>query len=174
MVVPSHVVRGRSSWAASSEAASSWPAPSGLGGRAESSLWLTQRFAEGQNYSIDLEASRAVCRVWSRPDLDTAQGAAQAVEKIVLFRRLAQGNIREMLFDLTRAPAVTGPITQAALGEMMQAWEQAGKPIAVVSGAVSIQQLQLRRLVTTFAPQQGALFTALEDATAWLDSRHNR
>jgi hypothetical protein len=134
-------------------------------------LSAVQRFAEGQNYSIDLEGPRARCRVWSRPDLDSAQGAALAVEKIALFQRLAQGDAEDMLFDLTHAPAVTGPKTQEALGQMLLAWEQAGKPIAVLSGPLSIQQLQLRRLVATFAPQHGALFTALDEARAWLDAR---
>ena len=133
-----------------------------------------QRFAEGQNYSIDLEGTRARCRVWSRPDLDSAQGAALAVEKIALFQRLAQGDAREMLFDLTLAPAVTGPKTQEALGQMLVSWEQAGKPIALLSGPLSIQQLQLRRLIATFAPQQGALFTSLDEARAWLDARAPR
>lgn len=157
MVLPSPAVRARSS-----------------GPRSEPPPAISLRFAEGQNYSIDLEGSRAVCRVWSRPDLDTAQGAAQAVEKVALFQRLAHGNTREMLFDLTRAPAVTGPVTQAALGDMLQAWELASKLIAVVSGPLSIQQLQLRRLLTTFAPQHGSLFTSLEDAIAWLDARSER
>jgi hypothetical protein len=135
---------------------------------------MVQRFAAGENYSIDLDGPRAMCRVWSRPDLDSATGAALAVEKISLFQRLAQstgqGSARELLFDLTQAPAVTGPKTQDALGQMMSAWEQAGKRIAVVSGPLSMQQLQLRRLVTTYAPQHGALFTSLDEAKAWLDA----
>src|SRR5690606_18796811 len=106
--------------------------------------------------------------------LDSARGAALAVEKVALFRRLAQGNAREMLFDLTRAPVVTGPITQAALGEMLQAWEQASQRVAVVVGNVSIQQLQLRRLQTTFAPHWGVLFTSVEEAAAWLDAAAER
>jgi hypothetical protein len=137
-------------------------------------LSAVQRFAEGQNYSIDLEGPRARCRVWSRPDLDSAQGAALAIEKIALFKRLAQGDTREMLFDLTQAPAVTGPKTQEALGQMLAAWEQADKPIAVLSGPLSIQQLQLRRLVATYAPQHGALFTTLDEASAWLDADARR
>lgn len=133
-----------------------------------------QRFAAGQNYSIDLEGSRARCRVWSRPDLDSAQGAKLAVEKIALFQRLAQGDTQDMLFDLAQAPAVTGPKTQEALGQMLAAWEQAGKSIVVLSGPLSIQQLQLRRLVATYAPQQGALFTTIDEANAWLDARAQR
>src|SRR5690606_38916275 len=69
MVVPSHALRGRPSGGA--------PATSpGPMGRGEAAASMAQRFAEGDNYSIELEGSRAVCRVWSRPDLDSARGAA--------------------------------------------------------------------------------------------------
>jgi hypothetical protein len=129
---------------------------------------MIKRFAEGLNYSIDLDDLTATCRVWSRPDLTSAQGAALAQEKVSLFQRLAQGPAAGMLFDLTQAPVVIGPKTQEALGEMMRAWQIAGKPIAVVVGPQSIQQLQLRRLLSEAAPDRGALFTTSEEASAWL------
>jgi hypothetical protein len=131
---------------------------------------MTRRFAEGLNYSIDIDGSKAICRVWSRPDLDSNIGAQLATDKIALFRQLASGDILGLLFDLSQAPAVTGPKTQQALSEMMQAWQEAKKPVAVVAGGNSIQQLQLRRLISTFAPDQGALFGSAEEAAAWLDS----
>jgi hypothetical protein len=132
---------------------------------------MIRRYAEGLNYSIDLDEARAMCRVWSRPDLDSTQGAALAVEKITLFQRLANGIAESMLFDLSEAPAVTGPKTQAALSTMMATWESARRAIAVVSGPNSVQQLQLRRLLSTSAPDYGALFTSVDEASAWLDSR---
>lgn len=131
---------------------------------------MTQRFAEGMNYSIDLEGSMAICRVWSRRDLDTATGAQLATEKIGLFQRLASGDTAAMLLDLSQAPVVTGPKTQGALGEMLKAWQEVSKPVAVVAGSHSIQQLQLRRLIQTFAPNQGALFGSAEEAAAWIES----
>jgi hypothetical protein len=132
---------------------------------------MSQRFAEGANYSIDLDGEIALCRVWSRPDLDSTVGAQLAMDKIGLFQRLAAGVTLGLVFDLSQAPAVTGPKTQQALGAMLAAWQSAGKPAAIVSGSHSIQQLQLRRLITTFAPDQGALFGSMEEASAWLDSR---
>jgi hypothetical protein len=132
---------------------------------------MTKRFAEGLNYSIDIDGSKAICRVWSRPDLDSSTGAELATQKIALFRRLASGEVLGLLFDLSLAPVVTGPKTQQALSEMMLAWQEAAKPVAVVAGGNSIQQLQLRRLISTFAPDQGALFGSAEEAAAWLDSR---
>ena len=131
---------------------------------------MTQRFAEGMNYSIDLEGSIAVCRVWSRRDLDSATGARLATEKIGLFRRLAGGATGAMLLDLAQAPVVAGPKTQGALGEMLKAWQDVSKPVAVVASSHSIQQLQLRRLIQTFAPNHGALFGSIEEAAAWLES----
>lgn len=131
---------------------------------------MTQRFAEGMNYRIDLEGLMAVCRVWTRPDLDSATGAQLATEKIALFRQLAGGETGAMLLDLSQAPVVTGPKTQGALGEMLKAWQDESKPVAVVAGAHSIQQLQLRRLIQTFAPSQGGLFGSAEEAAAWIES----
>ena len=131
---------------------------------------MTHRFAEGMNYSIDLEGSMAVCRVWSRRDLDSATGAQLAMEKIVLFKRLAAGDTAAMLLDLSQAPAVTGPKTQSALGEMLKAWQEVSKPVAVVASSHSIQQLQLRRLIQTFAPSEGGLFGSADEAAAWIES----
>lgn len=132
---------------------------------------MTQRFAEGMNYSIDLDGSIAHCRVWSRPDLDSAKGAQLATEKIGLFRVLAKGDAaKSMLLDLSSAPVVTGPKTQAALAEMLKAWQEVSKPVAVVASSHSIQQLQLRRLIQAFAPTCGALFGAAEEAAAWIES----
>jgi hypothetical protein len=132
---------------------------------------LTTRFAEGANYSIDLVGLTAVCRVWSRPDLDSAAGAQLAAEKVSSFQALARGKNLGMIFDLSLAPAVTGPKTQQALGEMLKAWEDANKPIALVAGSNPVQQLQLRRLISTFATSRGALFASVDEASTWLAAR---
>ncbi len=131
---------------------------------------MTHRFAEGMNYSIDLEGSIAVCRVWSRRDLDSATGARLAMEKISLFRKLARGGTAAMLLNLSEAPVVAGPRTQAALGEMLKAWQDESKPVAVVATSHSVQQLQLRRLIQTFAPSQGGLFGSADEANAWIEA----
>jgi hypothetical protein len=135
---------------------------------------MITRYAEGLNYHIDLDGSRAICKVWSRPDLDSARGAALAVEKIAHFQRLARGDADSMLFDLSQAPPVTGPKTQKALSDMLDSWQNAKKPIALVAGPQSIQQLQLRRLLATAAPDTGALFTSLDQAHSWLDGERER
>src|SRR6187549_1779644 len=119
---------------------------------------MTQRFAEGKNYEIDVTGSLATCRVWSRPDLDSAEGAQLAAEKIAVFQRLSASTVQALVLDLSRAPPVTGAKTQESLGAMLRAWQDAAKYVAVVAGSNSMQQLQLRRIITTSAPDYGKLF----------------
>ena len=132
---------------------------------------MTQRFAEGMNYQIDVQGVLATCRVWSRPDLDSTQGAQLAHEKIGLFRKLAASAVQGLLLDLSRAPRVTGAKTQDALGAMLKAWQDAAKYVAVVTTTHSMQQLQLRRIIATFAPDYGRLFDVAEQAEAWLAAK---
>ncbi len=126
-----------------------------------------QRYAEGANYSIELEGVLAVCRVRSRRDLTMEEGARLVSEKVALFRKLAAGASAGMLFDLSAAPAVIGPKTQEALGKMLGVWQLARKPIALVSGPNAMQQLQLRRLAASFA-ESVAVFESEPAARDWL------
>jgi hypothetical protein len=128
------------------------------------------RYAEGANYTIDVEGRLAVCRVRCRRDLTMQEGAQLASEKVALFRKLATGDTQAMLFDLSAAPAVIGPKTQDALGKMLQVWQLASKPIALVSGTNALQQLQLRRLAAGFA-EVAALFETEPPARDWILSR---
>ena len=129
---------------------------------------MTDIYAEGGNYCIELDAGVAYCRVWARPDLDSAAGARFALEKVRHLEALSLGAARGMILDLSAAPPVAGPSTQASLGQMLSSWERAKRPIAVVGGSNQIQLLQLRRLVTSHAPSYGSLFTELPAARAWL------
>jgi hypothetical protein len=129
---------------------------------------MTQRFAEGKNYEIDVTGSLATCRVWSRPDLDSTEGAQLAAEKIAVFQRLSTSTVHGLLLDLSRAPPVTGAKTQESLGAMLKAWQDAAKYVAVVAASNSMQQLQLRRIITTFAPDYGKLFDVARQAEEWL------
>lgn len=128
------------------------------------------RYAEGANYSIDVEGALAVCRVRSRRDLTMEEGARLASEKVALFRKLAAGTTKGMVFDLSAAPAVIGPKTQEALAQMLGVWQLARKPIALVSGSNAMQQLQLRRLAAGFA-ETAAMFETEPQAREWLLKR---
>jgi hypothetical protein len=125
-------------------------------------------YAEGGNYRIDLDAAIAYCQVWARPDVDSSVGAGFARETAQHFEALSLGLARGIIFDLTLAPPVTGPVTQESIGRMLEAWERAGRPMAVVVGGNQVQVLQLRRLVAAHAPRCGSVFTALTSARAWV------
>lgn len=131
-------------------------------------LAMTEIYADGGNYCIELEDSFAYCRVWTRPELDSAAGARFASEKVSHFEALSRGAAHGMLFDLSAAPPVAGPSTQASLGQMLAAWERVRRPVAVIAGANHVQLLQLRRLVASHAPRCGAVFTELSAARTWL------
>ena len=130
-------------------------------------LTVVAKFAKGNNYEIHLEGTLARCRVWRRPDLTMAQGAECAREKVAHFRALAGGRAKTMLFDLSEAPVVAGPKSQAALGEMFNAFERAHKRIAIVSRD-GMQELQLSRLANEQASTRGRVFTDREAAIRWL------
>ena len=128
---------------------------------------MTAPYAAGGNYRIEIERGVATCRVWRRPDVDAATGALYAQEKIAHFEALARGPVRGMIFDLREAPPVTGPRTRAAIGEMIGAFERAGRRIALVAGEHPTQRLQLRSVVDELAPMHGRVFHDVASATAW-------
>lgn len=128
-------------------------------------------YAEGGNYRIELRGGVAFCSVWRRPDVDSATGAEFARQKIAHFQKLARGEAAGMIFDLREAPPVTGPKTQEAIGQMLQAFEVAGLPMAVVVGDHSVQRLQLTRLVSEVAPARGGVFRTSEEAEAFVRGR---
>jgi hypothetical protein len=132
---------------------------------------MADRF-EGDNFSIerDPKEPRVVrCRVWKRPELDSAAGARCAEEMAGHLRRYAADPTGPvgLLFDLTDAPPIFGPRTEAALGAMIGAWERASKRVAVLTRE-RIQELQLRRVVGENAPRGGDVFTSPEPALAYL------
>jgi hypothetical protein len=129
---------------------------------------MLEIYADGGNYCIELEDAFAYCRVWARPDLDSAAGARFASEKVRHFEALSRGAANGMVFDLIAAPPVAGPSTQESLGQMLAAWELAKRPIALVAGSNQIQLLQLRRLVASHAPRCGVVFTEVPAARAWV------
>lgn len=130
---------------------------------------MTEHYAEGENFAIDLIGTMAVCRVWSRPDTDSATGARFAQRKIAIFRRLAREGHCGLLFDLRKAPSVTGPKTQAALAAMLVPWERACKPVALLLGPSPMQSLQMKRLVGDACLTVVEVFQAEDEAVAWLE-----
>jgi hypothetical protein len=51
---------------------------------------------------------------------------------------------------------------------MLDCWEAARRPIAILTGENKVQLLQLKRLVASHAPRHGAVFGDLELARSWI------
>lgn len=120
-------------------------------------------YATGGNFEILVEGDVATCRVWKRPDVDSATGAQFAEAKIQHFAALARAGT-PMVFDLSDAPPVAGPKSTAAIGRMLAAYQAAGVTIVLVAGDNATQRLQLRRLVEEHAPTQGQIATSRTEA----------
>jgi hypothetical protein len=120
----------------------------------------------GDNYSFGATPNgRAVCRVWRRPDLPSADGARSAEEMGALMRNAASRTESVgMLFDLRDAPFIAGPRTEAALTAMLASWDQARKRCVIVLSDNPMQQLQMKRLVEKHAPRYGLATPILADA----------
>ena len=116
------------------------------------------RFAETENYSIEIDGDVALTRVWKRPDLDSATGARLAGEMAADIGRLvADGRIKKLVFDVTAAPPVAGPKTTETLAKLLTTCERANVDIEVVVTNDAVQTLQFKRLIAEHAPKRGKL-----------------
>jgi hypothetical protein len=126
-------------------------------------------FATGGNFEIVLTHGIAVCRIWMRPDVTREEGAGFAQQKVALLSDLARRPrlvAKGLLLDMREAPPKWGPVTQVALEQIFQAWEQAGRHIGVLTCADPIQAMILRQTFKSTAPTCGRIFTAIEQAAA--------
>jgi hypothetical protein len=124
-------------------------------------------YASGGNYRIDLVRTIAWVRVWKRPDLTREQGSELAREKIALLRKLAQGPrsmAKAMLLDMRDAPTSWGPVTQAALTEILAAWETAGRRVSVLLSSDPVQGVLMRPLLKQVAPTMARSFLVEAEA----------
>jgi hypothetical protein len=88
----------------------------------------------GENFEIVADARVARCRVWQRPDLSHAAGAACAEETMRLCEQIASEGTHALLMDLREAPPAAGPRTQKAHGTIFGWFEKAGRRVAVLVG----------------------------------------
>lgn len=136
---------------------------------------MTRLHTEGSNFRIDLDDGTAICRVWSRPEDSSEEGARAAQQMDSTIRALlASGRATRLLFDVSEAPPVVGPVTEAALGSLFAAWEKAGRPVAVLGRAHATMRLQFKRMLATHAKSQGAFFEEAQSAGDWLAARSVR
>lgn len=127
-------------------------------------------FASGGNYTAEVIRGIAICRVFMRPDLSREQGAQLAQELAGVFRRLVRlpaAQVKAVQFDMRRATNKWGPITQAAIDQMLACCEDAERRVAVLCSGDPIQIMLLRQTIKRVARQHGALFTEEDEADAW-------
>jgi hypothetical protein len=127
-------------------------------------------YASGANYKIEVVDDLVRWAVWSRPDLDSQQGARCAEEQVAHAIALAMGATQGMLFDVSGAPSVMGPRTQAAIVATMSPWERARKPVAVVISENALQRLQWERIVRETLSKSGRIFLVVPPALHWLST----
>ncbi len=128
---------------------------------------ISASWAAGDNYRIDLVRTIAWVKVWKRPDLNRERGATLAREKVTLLRKLADGPrsmAKALLLDLREAPTSWGPMTQAALAEILSAWEHAGRRVAILLSSDPVQGVLVRPLIKQAAPTQARSFLVEAEA----------
>lgn len=126
---------------------------------------------DGPNFAITRNGALARCRVWSRPDLSSEEGAACARAISSHLARLAGDPVvRSVILDVAEAPPAAGPNTLDALARLFASFEEAEKPILVVVGESALRRIQYARLVGEHAGRHG-LVVADPDAAVELARR---
>jgi hypothetical protein len=133
-----------------------------------------QTHAEGGNYRILLADGLVMCDVWKRTDVDAQQGGAWAQEMgqhLMTLAVAARSRAFAMIFDMAEAPVVAGPQTSALLGKVLNAWEIAGRKVAIVVSEAPLMKLQMQRIVKENIPTWGKVFESGPDAHTWASAK---
>ena len=117
---------------------------SGLRARGSEDSWTA-----GGNHHKGVRRGVALCRVFSRPDLSYAEGAALAREIESWSSRVARRvDVRGFILDLRAAPPISGPKTIEAKRQMLGRFLARDLRVVVVhAGESATQTMQLRRLL---------------------------
>lgn len=103
---------------------------------------------EGGNYKVTRELGLCLLTVWRREDLTSAEGADLAEQMVRTMRaQIDDRGVREVILDLSRAPAVMGPRTQATIGGLIRDIVNAKRKVRVVASPSATGRMQLERLV---------------------------
>lgn len=132
-------------------------------------------YAEGGNYRVIVGTDGvAHFRVWRRPDVSREVGAQYAREMVSVFERLTLEpwmRVRGVVFDLIEATTTWGPVTQAAIGDMFNKMEKAGRWLAVVTAADAVQLMTVAAVLKKHAPRCGRAFGSLSNGQTWAGQR---
>ena len=127
--------------------------------------------ASGDNFTIHVADGVVRLRVWSRRDMSYARGAELAQKKVDVLREVARrAGVVGLLFDLTEAAPVVGPVTEDAVQAMMRAFADHGHRVAVVVGPSPTQGLQFTRLAREACKRRAPWIVSddIEDAERFL------
>lgn len=123
----------------------------------------------GPNYRIEVGDDRlAIVSIHRRPDLDTSAGADEVERMAAALREAAAGTVDGLILDLTDAPPVTGPRTQATLASLLGDWVGTGRRAVLVVGPSAVQRLQIERLVADVGSAKLSVSPSLGAAVVWL------
>lgn len=123
---------------------------------------------EGGNYRIEIDGSIIVLTVWSRPEVDAAEGARWGMEAMARVMELVAATPgRGVLIDVREAPTVAGPETARRLEQMLTAAERSGLRVAALVSDRSMQHLQWTRLMRNHARTFGRMCETEPEAMAW-------
>lgn len=123
---------------------------------------------EGDNHRLVLQDGVVRGAIWKRPDLDNAQGAANAKQIETSLLSWLQHRPRGLLLDVSQGPEVAGPKTEETLGSWFSAYAKAQVPVAVQVGSSAVQKMQYQRLLQEKAGRYGRLCSTQAEALAFL------
>lgn len=129
------------------------------------------RYAEGPNFTIDLEDGVAVVRTFKRTDLDSAQLGDAAAQLSQLSAQLTvDDKVTGLVVDLRRTPGAVGPRVEQAYADIAGAWDSTGQRVSFLILEDAMQHMQISRIVTKAASRCGAVFTDRNDARTFVGS----
>jgi hypothetical protein len=129
------------------------------------------RYAEGPNFTIDLEDGVAVVRSFKRVDLDSVQLGDAALQLRELGSELTkEEKVSGLVVDLRRTPGAVGPRVEQAYSDIAGAWEATGQRVSFLILEDAMQHMQITRIVSKAAGRFGAVFTDRNEARTFVGS----
>lgn len=118
------------------------------------------RYASGDNFTIDVEDEVAICRLFTRGDLDDQAVSRCAVQLLAHARALTlNGNAGGMVLDVRRLSGEQPLDVMKAYGQLAAAWERTAQRIAFLTLDDPVQKLAFGSIVQENASRFGGLHT---------------
>lgn len=121
-------------------------------------------------FSVSVDGSRALIKIWRRPDLDSDAGARNAKEVAAEAVALHGRGVKEVILDLCHAPAIAGPKSVESLSAMFARWAAVKMRVAVLIVDDPMKTLQYKRIVAEQGLEHAFVTTTEELAAQWFAS----